>query len=268
MAMKKLSALIKMSWRSNFESKALFITYVLTVVIVLGVGSVICATAILKPMTENPATTPEELGFTFLAIILAMMALAVGICYSVMLSVPMTKDKANGNIESMLAANANIKDIWIAKTIALFLISFCTGLVATLAASLILKLISIPSSMSLTLNGWFLVTIFVGIPLLYLAECFLITLIALCYSTEGGNVIGAIFCPAIVILTINLVARKAVDPTTPVLFLIYVALAVILMVISFILLGKVDKEKVVLSCKAEASTTGKKRPGKPAKAKG
>ena len=268
MAMKKLSALIKMSNRSNFESKALFITYVLTVVIVLGVGSVICATAILKPMTENPATTPEELGFTFQAIILCMMTLAVGICYSVMLSVPMTKDKANGNIESMLAANANIGDIWVAKTISLFLISLCTGLIATLAAALILKLISIPSTVALTLNGWFLVTIFVGIPLLYLAECFLITLIALCYSAEGGNVIGAIFCPAIVILTINLVARKTIDPTTPVLFIIYLALAAVMMVLAFILFRKVDKEKVVLSCKAEGSTTGKKRPGKPANAKG
>lgn len=261
--MKKLAALIKMSNRRNFESSALFFTYVITTVIVLAVGCLICSTAVLNPMVADPATTGEELGFAYLAILLGLMIVSVGICYSVMLGVPMTKDKANGNVESMLAANANIGDIWAAKTISLFAVSLVVGLAATAAAGLILKLICIPAGTALTLNSWFLVTIFAGVPLMYLGECFLVCVIALCYSAEGGNVIGAVFCPGITILVINLVARKTVDPTTPVLFIIFVALAAVMLVLSLILFKKADKEKVVLSCKAEASTTrGKRRPAK------
>lgn len=260
--MKKLAALMKMSNRRNFESPALFITYLMTVVIILVIGCIISTQAVLKPLILNPETTGEQMGFAFQAILLGMLALSVGICYSVMLAVPMTKDKANGNIESMLAADANIRDIWIAKTISLYLISLFTALILTGIASMILKAAFIPAGTALPLNKWFMITIFVGIPLMYLGECFLINLIALCYSTEGGNVIGAIFCPLVAILTINLVARNTVNPTEPVLFIVYLAMAVILFGVSLILYRKVDKEKVVLSCKAEASGMGKKRPGK------
>jgi len=263
----KLAALLKMSNRRNFEEKALFITYLITVVIILVIGCIIGALAVLNPMVANPETPPEEISFAYMTILLCMMTIAVGICYSVMLAVPMTKDKANGNIESMLAASANIKDIWIAKTIALFLISLIAALVLVIPAALILKIACIPSEVTLTLNPWFLLTTFVSVPVMYLCECFLITIIALCFSAEAGNVIGAVFCPAMTILTINLVAKKALDPGTPILFLIHLALGAVMLVVSILLYRKVDKEKVVLSCKAAGTTTrGKRRPIRAAKA--
>ena len=264
--MKKISALIKMSNKSIFENFALFFTYVLIVLIVMAVGIVVCAKALFEPMAANPAVTGEEIGFAFQAVLLSLMLVSIGICYTVMLAVPTTKEKANGNVESMLAASAGIGDIWVAKAISLFLVSLLTSLVLVIPGCLILKWVSIPSAPGMVLNGWFLVTIFVGVPILYLSECLLITLIALCFSSEGGNVIGSIFCIGITVLVINLVARGALNPTGPVLLIIFLALAAAMFVLSMVLFRKVDKEKVVLSCKAEASTTGRRRVKRPAKA--
>lgn len=261
-----MRALVKMNNKRNYEDPALYFTYLCTLIIVVVIAGIICAKAILDPSVSKAGTTSEDLSFIFHNIMLGFMAGTMGICYNVMLSVPLMKDKANGNIESMLAASANIKDIWISKTISLYWPSVYTTFGITIITSFILKMMYFKDGFTLQWNGWFLAAIFIAVPIVYLSECLLVNLIGLCFSVEIANIIGSIFGPLFAILSINFCARNIIDASSSALFLTYIAIAVIIMIICFFLYGKVDKEKVALSCKAEAANSvkqsRKKRKGK------
>ncbi len=255
--MSKSGALFKMSNRNNLENVVLLITYILTLAIVLAIGGVICANAVFPALAGNPEATDADYAFAVQTILLGIMCIGMAVCYSVIFAVPMTKDKANGNIESLLAASADIKDIWMAKTWSLFLISFITTIIFVAVSGLLVKVLFIPADQAIVWDLWYVLTIFVATPLVYFSECLLINLIGLCFSTDGGTVFAAIFGIGFMVLTINIVARKTLNPRNPVLFIVFLVIAVILLIISFILYGKVDKEKVVLSCKAAGATVKK-----------
>ena len=263
--MNKMKALVKMNNKRNYEDPALYCTYLCTLIIVVVIVGIICAKAILGPSVNKADTTSEDLSFIFHNIMLGFMTGTMGICYNVMLSVPLMKDKANGNIESMLAASASIKDIWISKTLSLYWPSVYTTFGFTIVTSFILKMMYFKDGFTLQWNGWFLAAIFIAVPIVYLSECFLVNLVGLCFSVEISNVIGSIFGPGFAILSINFCARNIINTNSCALFLTYIAMAVIIMIICLCLYKKIDKEKVVLSCKAEAANSVKQHGKKPKK---
>ncbi len=260
--MNKLRALVKMNNKRNYEDPALYCTYLSTLLIVDVIVAIIMAKAVLGPYSRRSGISSEDVSFCFQNIVFGFMAGTMGIGFNVMLSVPLMKDKANGNIESMLAASASVKDIWISRTIALYLPSFITTYVFTFVTTCILKLMYFKNGLELQLSGWFMVTTFLAVPLVYLSLCFLVNLVGLCFSVEISNVIGNIFGPAFAILSINLAARKVVNPYSSAYFFVIIGLAACIMMIFLRMMGALNKEKIVLSCKAEAAGSIKQRGGK------
>ena len=59
--MSKSGALFKMSNRNNLENVVLLITYILTLVIILVIGGVICANAVFPALAGNPEATDTVL---------------------------------------------------------------------------------------------------------------------------------------------------------------------------------------------------------------
>lgn len=252
--MSKIRALIKMCNKRNFDDKALFFTYIATLVIVFSVACIICVKSVLAVYSTGTGANSSVLSFALGCILLGLMTVGMGICYCVMPAVPMMKDKANGNIESMLAASANIKDIWIAKTISLYFISFFTTYPIVVILTLIFKRIFFVNGLIISDAGWLLLSVFLGIPIVYFCLCLLVSLMGLCFSAETGNVVGAIFCSGFTTVLINLCARKTIDTTGPLLFILLIVIAIIFAVIAGIVYSKADKEKIVLSCKAQMTT--------------
>lgn len=261
--MSKIKALVKMNNKRNYEDPALYCTYLSTMLIVVVIVAIIMAKAVIGPYSRKSGVTSEQLGFCLQNIMLGFMAGTMGICYNVMLSVPLMKDKANGNIESMLAASASVKDIWVSRTISLYIPALLTTYTFTIVTSVILKSMYIKNGFTLELNGWFMATAYIAVPLVYLSLCFLVNLIGLCFAVEISNLIGNIFGPAFAIVSINIAARKVLNPNSCALFIAVMVLAVILMVICLCMMGALNKEKIVLSCKAQAAGAIRKMGGKP-----
>jgi len=164
---------------------------------------------------------------------------------------PIIKEKANGNIESLLATPLSPKAIWMGKSLAIFLPGFAIGVVSSLIVLLAVNFAAIhPATGSFVLPAPVLFTGFVANPLLFLGLTLIIILLALAYNPDIGITLSMLLgwglligMGAVILLgKINLASWW---PFT----LCYLAGAIVLGAVVFYLSRLLTKEKIVLSSK-------------------
>ena len=80
----------------------------------------------------------------------------------------MTREKARGNIESLLATPLRAKEIWLAKSLAVFLPGLVLGVALALVTLVAVNYIYFVPSIGFLVNPWIAVNSFVAAPLVYL----------------------------------------------------------------------------------------------------
>ncbi len=80
----------------------------------------------------------------------------------------MTREKSRGNIESLMATPLSVKNIWIAKSLAVFIPGMVLGEILTLAALLAVNYIYFVPKMGFIYSHWIGLSSFLAVPLIYL----------------------------------------------------------------------------------------------------
>jgi len=159
----------------------------------------------------------------------------------------MTREKSRGIIESLLATPLNVKDIWIAKSLAVFLPGLVLGEVFAFIALMAINYIYFVPRIGFLITPWIAVSSFVAVPLIYLCLSLLVHLIGLTGKLATGNVIVQVFLPVFAALMINLVIRHILDATSWSFTLINLGIAVAVGVVVILLQPRLTKERIVLS---------------------
>jgi len=173
------------SIRNNLKSKALTVVFVsITLMIVAGLALFFCLLLITPAMNDSvPDRTQLEL---YLSLIMYTTSL---ICSGINLNVfafqSMTKEKSRGNIESLMATPLSPKEIWIGKSIAIFLPGYAISIISTLIIlSAVNFFVIIPATGNFILPAPLLLISFLINPLLFLALLLFIVLFSLANNPD------------------------------------------------------------------------------------
>ncbi|WP_439024719.1 hypothetical protein [Bacillus halotolerans] len=244
--MRRIMAIINASLKSIFQFKSLIMVYLGIALICTAVIGIVGAKLIIEPASGR---IDENTLVHYIGILGYCAAVVLtGINYCVLFSVPLTREKVNKNIESLLATISSIKEIWIAKSIALFLPGFLLGTIIPLFLTLIFSSIYLSSSFVVFSNVWIVLCTYFAVQVIYLCLSLLIHFVGLIGNTEAGNVIATIFLPVFAGLVINLLARHILYINSSVFFISNIGLAVILFIVCIMFRYKFRKEKIILSC--------------------
>jgi len=160
----------------------------------------------------------------------------------------MIREKAKGNIQSLLVTNLNIKDIWLGKTLSVFVPGLIVGTVLTAATLLVLNFVYFVSTIGFIINPWIAITSFVTYPALYFCMGLLVYLIGLTNKPVNANIIAQVFLPVFINLVIQLMLRTSfMDYTSWQFMLVNLGFVIIVGLIVLVRAPRISKEKVVLS---------------------
>ncbi len=245
--MRETGLVIINSIKSNLRLKIALIIYVaVTMICILGVAISICFFLIAPEMnTGLPNRSKLEL---YLGLIMyATCFICLGVNLNSFSFQSMTREKSRGNIESLLATPLKAKDIWIGKSIAIYIPGLILGEVLTFIVMIAINYIYFIPEIGFLFNHWLVISSFVAAPLIYLCLSLLIHLIGLTGKPATGNVIVQIFLPVMVTLMINLVVRDILDVTSWLFTVVNLRIAAVITIMVIFLQPRLTRERIVLS---------------------
>ena len=235
------------SIKNNLKSKALTIVFVsITLMITAGLTLFFCLLLITPAMNASvPDRTQLEL---YLSLIMYTTCLIwLGVNMNVFAFQSMTREKSRGNIESLMATPLSVKDIWIAKSLAVFIPGMVLGEILTLAALLAVNYIYFVPKIGFVYTHWIGLSSFLAVPLIYLCLSLLVHLIGLTGKPATSNVIIQIFLPIVLSLMINLMLRHVLDAASWPFTLANFGIAAVIIIIVIFLQPRITRERIVLS---------------------
>ncbi|WP_010094399.1 hypothetical protein [Ornithinibacillus scapharcae] len=246
----RMGPIINASLRSIFQFKSLIIVYLgIVLICALAIG-LIGSKLIIEPIMSNGLINKSSLSYYIGIIGYSTAFILTGINYCVLFSVPLTRDKVNKVIESLLATASSVKEVWVAKSVALFIPGLLIGVFIPYLLTEYFSLTYLSSSFFASTNIWILLSTYLAVPVMFFCLSLLIHFVGLVGNVENGIVIASIFLPSISALFINLLARNVISLDTPLFFLGNIAIALILYLICMANRSKLNKEDIVLSCQS------------------
>jgi ABC-2 type transport system permease protein len=245
--MNDLRLILGVSLKNNFRSTVLNLV-VLCVVILIAVGlAVTFCLVLIKPALQVPSPDRSAL-LSYLALIMYVTCLlGLGVNMNASAFSTLTREKSRGVIQSLLAAPLRLSDIWIAKSLAVFLPGYILGAIFTLIVLFALNFIYFIPQIGFLINPWIIISNFVALPLVYLGLSMIVHLVGLTGKPVNGNVIVQIVLPALMGLMINLVVRSVLDAGSWVFMLVNFGLAAVCGLIILIVKNRLDIERIILS---------------------
>ncbi len=245
--MRDIALITAASIRNNLRSKIIIaITIVVLLICVIGLGAALCILAIapaVKAETPDVHMLEIYLGVT----VYTTCLIGVGINMDVFAFQTMTREKSRGVIESLLATPLNVKDIWIAKSLAVFLPGLVLGEVVAIISLLAINYAYFVPKIGFLFNPWIAVSSFVCAPLIYFCLSLLVHLIGLTGKPATGNIIVQVFLPVLTNLMYQLGIHHVLDATSWPFTLVSFSLAIIIGVMAILLRPRLTRERIVLS---------------------
>ncbi len=248
--MRDVAPIITTSIRNNLRLKAATITFICIVLIcVIGISLVFCL-LFIAPAMEAELPDKSELELYLSLIMYTTSLIALGVNLNAFAFQSMTREKSRGIIESLLATPLKVKDIWIAKSLAVFLPGLVVGEVFTFVALIAINYIYFVPKIGFLITPWIIINSFVAVPLIYLCLSLLVHLIGLAGRPATGNVIVQVFLPVIITLMINLVVRNILDAASWPFGLTNLGIAAAVGIVVISLRPRLTRERIVLSLRS------------------
>lgn len=245
--MRDIGLIIITSIKNNLRLKITLIVYIaVTMMCILGVAIALCLFLIAPEMNkELPDRSELEL---YLGLIMYVTCfISVGVNLNSFAFQSMTREKSRGNIESLLATPLKVKDIWIAKSLALFIPGLVQGEILTLIVLITVNYIYFVPTIGFLFTPWIAISSFLTAPLIYLCLSLVFHLIGLTGKPATGNVIVQVFLPVIINLMINLAVRHILDITSWPFTLANFGIAAVILITIIFLRPRLIRERIVLS---------------------
>jgi len=245
--MKDIGLIIITSIRNNLRLKIVLIVYISVVIIcVLGIAITFCV-FLIAPAMDAASPDRSELELYLGLIMYTTCFISLGVNLNAFAFQSMTREKSRGNIESLLATPLKVKDIWIAKSLAVFVPGLVLGEILTFIVLITVNYIYFVPSIGFLFTPWIAVSSFIAVPLIYLCLSLLVHLIGLTGKPATANVIVQVFLPVITTLMINLVIRHILDAASWPFALANLGVAAAAAIAVIFLQPRLKKEKIVLS---------------------
>ena len=235
------------SIKNNLRSKSLTAGFI-GMSAMLAAGLVLFLSLMLiKPVIEAGPPERSELELYLTLVTYATCFICMGISLNVFAFQSMTREKARGNIESLLATPIRIKEVWIGKSLAIFLPGLVLGVVQGAIVMVIINYVYFVPIAGFIFTPWIAVTCFLAAPLIYLCLSLLTHLVGLSSRTANGNIIAQISLPALLALMINMVVHRVVNASSWPFTLFNLGIALLIFIVVIILRPRLGVERVVLS---------------------
>lgn len=245
--MKNIGLLISTSIRNNLRSKVALIVYIfVTIICILGITIALCY-FLISPETDKPSPDRSKLELYLGLTMFATCFISLGVNLNAFAAQSMIREKSKGVIESLLATPFRPKDIWIAKSLAVFIPGLVLGEILTFIVLLVINYIYFVPGIGFIFNTWIAVSSFIVAPLIYLCLSLLVHFIGLTGKPAVGNVIVQVFLPLFLSLMINLAVRYILDITSWSFALANLGVVVLIFFIFIFLRSRLNRERIVLS---------------------
>jgi ABC-2 type transport system permease protein len=222
------------------------ISIAVVVICVIGVAAIFITQALLPELNSgNP--DPYALNNYLSLILFTTSIMSVGIFASVISFQSMTREKSRGNIQALLAAPLSPLDIWIGKTLAVFIPGFIFSLFMTSAALIVTNYSFLVSKVGFLVNPWMLISNLIAVPVIYLGLLLLLHVIGLIGKPATANVIAQVFLPVFLAAFINLIMRGILNAGSWNFTLIMFVIAVALGITALAFRSRMTTERIILS---------------------
>ncbi len=248
--MKRMSVVLKWSLKENLKRKELLIllgVMVVTIIpVMLGMSFGFKAILAEGPGEEMQVKLSWIMGMT--CYLSAFLAVGIGVI--IFISDPVTKEKARGTIESLMATPLKAKNVWLGKSLAAFLPSLILGLVLTfIIVAMLNYLYVMPAIHHFVLPAPAAISSFLLVPFIFLGLTLLVMCIAMMSNPHYALAIAIIVFVAGASVIPQLWSRGTINFLSLDFVLINLGLVILLGVVNFFLARLLTKEKVVLSSK-------------------
>ncbi len=245
--MRDIGLITTVSIRNNLRLKITIVVSIVVVLIcVIGLVLAFCLLAI-APAVAAEIPDRHTLEIYLCVTVYAACLIGLGVNMNVFAFQTMTREKSRGNMVALLATPLKVKDIWIAKSLAVFLPGLVLGEVFAFIALIIVNYIYFVPGIGFLFTPWIAVSSFICVPFIYLCLSFLVHLIGLTGKPATGNVIVQVFLPVFSSLMINLGVHHVLDATSWPFTLVNFSLALIIGIIAILLRPRLTNERIVLS---------------------
>ena len=249
--MRKINIVFNRDFRELRQTNAFLIIIIVFTIITITAAVVASITLKKQEWLGIEAARPMlELIMSLIAYFLPLFILMTFIW--AFASLPIVKEKVNGNIDSLLATPLGPKEIWIGKSLAIFVPGSIISIVSTLTVLLAINLIAIkPVTGIFFFSIQIVLTCFIINPLLFFGLLLFIILFSLANNPDIA--IAPSFIVGFGLMTgIPLgVATGVVNLASWSFLLWYTIGTVVIWVVVFFLSYLLTKEKIVLSSKGD-----------------
>ncbi len=246
--MKNISSIITTNMRNNFRSKTVIIIWYGTTLLILAALAALFIILLIAPELKKVSPDMAKLELYLGIILFSASALGLGINLSALGFTSMIKEKSRGNIQSLLATPVGLKEIWIGKSLAIFIPGLILGELLTLISLIVVNYIYFVPKVGFVFSPWIAVTGFFAIPLIYFCLGLLVYLIGLTGKPVNANIIAQAFLPIYLNIIIQILIHTTIfDVSSWTFTLANIGLALAIVIIVIIFQFRISKEKAVLS---------------------
>lgn len=236
-------ALVRSFTRDILGSPPLTALFVAIVIIVTAFNAAIVGRLALTPAISSG--NEQAVGATVGLAAFFAAFVASGIAFAVLLVVPLTKQKTNGLLVSLLATPTSARRLWWTRAVALWLPSLAAGTLAAIGVVLTLAALALPDGMGLAVPGWTVAATWLVIPLAFLALSLVVTAVGLTSSPNAANAIAIAYYAGGSALLGNVMSRAGLGPQG--LCWLTLALAAVTALAALAIAPRVVAQRVVLS---------------------
>jgi len=246
--MRNIGPLITTNIKNNFSAKSVAIIWYGLALLLVVAMTALFGILLIAPELDKISPDKAKLELYLGIILFTASLLGLGINLNALGFTSMIKEKSRGNIQSLLATPLKLKDIWVGKSLAIFIPGLILGELLTLITLIAVNYIYFVPTIGFLFNPWIAVTSFIVFPVMYLCFGLLVYLIGLTGKPLNANIIALAFLPIFLNIVVQLPLRtNFMDFTSWPFTLANIGVALVIAIIVIILQFRLNKEKVALS---------------------
>ena len=246
--MRNIGPLITSNMRNNFRSKTVIIIWYGTALLILIALAALFGILLIAPELNKVSPDKAKLELYMGIIMFSASAIGLGVNLNALGFTSMIKEKSRGNILSLLSTPIRLKDIWMGKSLAIFIPGLVLGELLTLISLIAVNYIYFVPKVGFVFSPWVAVTSFFAIPFIYFCMGFLVYLVGLTGKPVNANIIAQAFLPIYINIIIQILIRTTIfDAASWIFTVANIGLAMVIVILVIILQFRLTKEKVALS---------------------
>ena len=217
-----------------------------TLICVVGIALLMCILLIapeMKSVVPDRAALEAHLG----VILYSSSLISIGVGLNSLVFQTMVREQARGNLAALMATPLKVFDIWLGKSLALFIPGLVIAIVLTVLNLVIINVIYFLPDPGFICNWQMLVNSLVILPIMYFFFGMFVHLIGFTAKPVTGNIIAQVFLPVMANLMLQLAIRNVININSWQFIVLNLGLAIVLGVIILVLKSRLTPERVILA---------------------